>query len=232
MLAVSLKGRDGVGLFPEPLSPSGSCHSLSRFLRGHHTNEPQCGLLLWWAGLTVWNSLGPFCPWSLKPSEGQAKQHPPSSLPGSHSHLDLELLPPLTVRRCRKGMIASFLRSRTEQDQLDSPHSLSLRPYPDSLLVLPPHHKRNVESSTYHTSCVEPKRKMSHVKQANNRKRPREGAKRKMALETFKHCPLRAWFLASMAECGPWWIRNLKDCFHSMKKVALSFCERSWCAKL
>lgn len=96
-------------------------------------------------------------------------------------------------------MIAIFLRSRTEQNQLDSSHSLSLQPYPDSLLAPRTPDKGNLESSTYFTSCVELKRKTSNVKQANNRKRPKEGAKWKMALETFKYCPSRAAFLATMA---------------------------------
>lgn len=89
-----------------------------------------------------------------------------------------------------------FLRPRA--DQLDSPVSLSLWPYPDSLLAVFLPSKGKLRTIYYYTSYLGPKNKMSNVKQANNRKRLTKGSKWKTTLKT-SYGILRALFLATMA---------------------------------
>lgn len=75
-----------------------------------------------------------------------------------------------------------FLRPRAEQQ--DSPGSLSLWPYPDSLLAIFLPSKGKLRTIYYYTSYLGPKNKMSNVKQANNRKRLTKISKWKTTLKT------------------------------------------------
>lgn len=88
-----------------------------------------------------------------------------------------------------------FLRPGAEQNQWDCPSSLSLWPYPDTLLAFFLSSKGKLETIYYYTSYLGSKSKMSNVKQANHRKRLRKGSKWKTALKTLYHT-LRALFLA------------------------------------
>lgn len=185
--AVVLIGEGGDGLFSEPLNPQEAASLW--FLRGHSVNEPQCGAMGF--------------PLSLKSSARQAKWLPDGSLSGSPSHLDLELLLLLEVRRCRMVVISSQgpeLSRAVYTLPLAFPCSCTHAPF--GLCSSPV--KGNWEPFTYCISYMVPKSKMNNVKQAEIKKGVQgENSFKNLCTISWEHCFWPPWLCFALEEYRP-----------------------------